>query len=119
MHKKVMLELPDGLRRWGYVTTEHSASSYGHPIIVLDGVPYGVVEIQFANIKIIVNDTDTANALKKAGYNPISRNSTKVHKGIAFPPELVEKVENAAIEKGLNFSQTVIDILNKHFEPPK
>ena len=37
----VRVELADGGLVDGLLTDEHSASSYGLPVLVIDGVPYG------------------------------------------------------------------------------
>lgn len=37
----VRVTMRDGTHRDGTLTTDHSASSYGQPVVVIDGVPHG------------------------------------------------------------------------------
>lgn len=63
---RVRVELPDGRRVRGTLTTQHSASSYGHPVLVVNGVAYGTVEA--AVVAAAPTGKDAAEWARETGY---------------------------------------------------
>ena len=108
MNKKVMLEFPDGARRWGYATTEPTD---GRAVITWGGEVLGPL-----GATVITNDAETADALRKAGYSTVSRNDAAVKIGVSFPPALAARVKDRAAQDKTSASQAVVSIVGAFFE---
>lgn len=50
------------------ITTEHPASTYGLPVLVVDGEPMGAPEVTQAGFEIISATTAECEALAAGGY---------------------------------------------------
>ena len=50
------------------ITTDHPASSYGIPILVIDGNPVGVIDAALSQYEIISATTDEREMLRQGGY---------------------------------------------------
>lgn len=117
MHKKVMLEFPTGNRCWGYATTEHSASSYGQPVIISEVTKkvYSAIDITFGGISIICSDAEVVDELRKSGYNPILRKRKAIVQSISLSPEQHELLNAAANKRNITIGKLITDIIDSYF----
>jgi len=53
----------------GMITTEHSASSYGFPVLLVDGEPVGTAEAALAGYEIIDATDAELELLRRGGYH--------------------------------------------------
>lgn len=51
------------------LTTDHAASSYGQPVLVIDREPYGTFDASLNNLRIVEATDEEREALKAAGYH--------------------------------------------------
>ena len=51
------------------ITTDHSASSYGKPVLVIDGVAVGTLEAQLMEYEILDATIEERALLESAGYH--------------------------------------------------
>ena len=51
------------------ITTDHPASSYGKPVLVIDGVAIGTLEAQLMNYEILEATIEERAMLASAGYH--------------------------------------------------
>lgn len=73
MHKKIMLEFPNGWRRWAYATTEHETSDGANPVVVVGSNAYSSTELAELGVVIPTNDPYVDQQLTMAGYTVILR----------------------------------------------
>lgn len=73
MHLKGFLVNPDGTLEEAVLTTEHSASSYGRPVLCFGGEAYGTGDVGVLKVK----ERSFAEALRKAGYKVEEINKRK------------------------------------------
>jgi hypothetical protein len=67
----------DGSERDAVITTNHSASMFGLPILVVDDEPVGPAEVAQAGFEVLNPTEDECKALKAGGYQlPVSGAST-------------------------------------------
>jgi hypothetical protein len=62
----VLLEGWEGEAR---ITTEHSASSYGIPVLLIEGEPVGTAEAALAGYEILEATEEEGEMLERAGYS--------------------------------------------------
>jgi len=63
MNYAVTVRFRDGTERRGRLTTAHAASSYGLPVVVVDGQPYGGGEVE-----VVVGSPEANAEARRAGY---------------------------------------------------
>ena len=61
----VLVALRDGTARIGELRTDHSASSYGLPVVVVDGEARSPEDVDWVGIK---DDPELAELVRQAGY---------------------------------------------------
>ena len=69
MNTSITIKLIDGTRKEGTATDEHASSSYGLPVVLVDGIAYGTVDIYCSGMQILCGDGTTASLLRRAGYS--------------------------------------------------
>ena len=62
------VKMMNGKIKKAEVTTEHAASSYGIPVIVIDGEAYGTADILANKIEFVSATAEERELLKKAGF---------------------------------------------------
>lgn len=102
MNKRVDIAMADGTRRRGTASTEHSASSYGNPVIIINNIPHGPNDIAMIGAKIVVSDQHVVDALTKAGYAAMISGDKAMT--VRVPAEIIPRLKERA--KGLGISQT-------------
>jgi hypothetical protein len=68
----VTIQYPDGQRVEAVSTTAHSASSYGLPVLLLDGEALGGLDCAAAGLRVVGGEPEALEALHRAGF-PVSR----------------------------------------------
>lgn len=106
MHKKVMLEFPDGKRRWGYATTEIPEPS-DIPYITMGKRPVDGYTC------IITSDTELAELLRSHGYQVDGKQT--IATGMALPVALFEKVKADAERQNRKINSVVTQILEEYY----
>ena len=57
-----------GRTREATLTTNHAASSYGRPVLVVDGQAYGPVDLALNGLRVVAADPAEAERLRWAGF---------------------------------------------------
>jgi len=69
MNIRVKIEYADRAKgNYGYATTEHSASSYGLPVIAIGDEPHGAADIAALGGTIVTANKELAAHLSRIGY---------------------------------------------------
>lgn len=67
MEHPIIAAVPGYPPRRGELTTEHSASSYGQPIVAIGGMPYGIAEVLWVD-----GAKETRDIANRVGYKTLS-----------------------------------------------
>lgn len=51
------------------LTTDHPSSSYGVPVLLVNGEPVGTLEAHLAGYRLVEGTDEERKALSRAGYN--------------------------------------------------
>ncbi len=93
------------------ITTEHSSSSHGLPVLLIKGVPLDVQDASIAEVEIISATPEERAALKKGLYQvKTSRKRNRIRTNLYLAPDVNEKLlqEQAATSQSLG---AIIDSL--------
>ena len=58
----------DGEEIAARLTTDNAASSYGQPVLVIDGMAYGTADAEVGGIRLVSATADERAELARAGY---------------------------------------------------
>jgi len=81
--------LLDGWEGEAELSTEHPASSYGQPVLLVDGEPVGTLEAAVGQYEVLEASEEERKALEAAGYSFKGRESLKaqgVWRGLPLGP---------------------------------
>ncbi len=98
------------------LTTEHSASSYGIPVLVIDGEAYGPGDFVGKEVLIVEADQDELEALAHAGYSiPLEPWGTRLRR-----LRMEAGLSQAELGEKVGLSELEIDSLEQRwFEPQR
>ena len=119
MNKKVRVIRADGSKTWGYASTEHSASSYGLPVIVVGGEAYGASDLENERMRVICNDAEVRKALIKAGYSPEEMEVSTVMIACRLRADIVEQIDDMANRQKRSRNAMIEILLEKAFDAQK
>jgi DNA-binding XRE family transcriptional regulator len=104
----------EGRLRRAELTTEHAASSYGRPVLVIDGEAYSPFDVAVSDIYIAVASQREREALAAAGYRlapePWGLRLRRVR--------LSARLTQAALAARCGLSQSEIARLESRLHPP-
>jgi len=86
------------------ITTDHSRSSHGMPVLLIEGEPLGVQDAVIAEVEIISATPEERAALKKGLYQvKTSRKRNRIRTNLYIAPDVNEKLlqEQAATSQSL------------------
>ena len=86
----------NGEIRLAEYTTEHSASSYGQPVLVFDGQAYGSGDLELNKIKVMDNDEGRAWRFKRAlqEFDKAGLSQIEIAKMVGVTPVYISQVKN-------------------------